>query len=224
MEGIGPIEHLAAATAIAGLRDWLLVADSADLPLLDGSALPWWSILPAVAGEEPRKDEFRPVEVQGSRGRIDAVPSTGFELDVVWTDGPHGPERWRGGRADLPGLLPARTFARADDWWRAREAGLLRGVGPDSGRLFAPREGRLPREAVEVLEREGLAMEGPVWTGGVERVGNECAAHKALDLVGDIAVALGYLPPIRITARDAGHPLHAQLGRALRESIDRARG
>jgi len=66
------------------------------------------------------------------------------------------------------------------------------------------------------LRREGLSLDGPVWSGGRERMPMECAAHKALDLVGDIGCAIGYLPALRITARDAGHALHAMLCRALR--------
>ena len=41
VEGIGPLEHLAAAAAILGFPHWELVADHGDLPLFDGSALRW---------------------------------------------------------------------------------------------------------------------------------------------------------------------------------------
>jgi UDP-3-O-acyl-N-acetylglucosamine deacetylase len=69
-----------------------------------------------------------------------------------------------------------------------------------------------------MLGRDGVQPVGQVWTGGEERVPMECAAHKALDLVGDIACAIGYLPALRIVARDAGHTLHAKLSRALRNA------
>ena len=76
----------------------------------------------------------------------------------------------------------------------------------------------LPSEAMAALRSEGIEPVGPVWTGGAQRIPNECAAHKALDLVGDIACAIGYLPALRIIARDTGHYLHARLGRALRHA------
>jgi hypothetical protein len=151
------------------------------------------------------------------RGRLDVWPASDFQLEVEWTDGPLGVERWEGCRAELSAILAARTFVRADDWWEARNGGYLRGVEPGSGRLLAPR-GNLPPQALEALGKAGVEPLGPVWTGGEERIPGECAAHKALDLVGDIACAIGYLPPLRIVARDAGHALHAQLGRALREA------
>ena len=220
VHGVGPLEHLAAALVVAGESGWCLDSDSPDLPLLDGSARAWAGLLSRWSDRFPADIRAIPlsaaIHLRSERGWIEATPSDHFDLDVRWSDGPDGPERWRGGREELPNLLGARTFARADVGWEARRAGRMLGVDPGSGRLLASRR-PIPREAREELESRGVRCDGPVWTGGGERMPGECAAHKALDLIGDMAIALGYLPEIRITARDAGHSLHAALGRAMRE-------
>jgi UDP-3-O-[3-hydroxymyristoyl] N-acetylglucosamine deacetylase len=219
VEGIGPLEHLSAAAIALGVRGWRLEADHPDLPLLDGSAKPWARAFLAVsAGSSPRVGKCslpRNSWVGASRGRLEIEPSDDFELEVEWTRGPDGPERWEGGAPDLVRILPARTFIEVGDWVLARQAGLLQGAGPRSGRLISP-GGNLDRTLLEELHAQGMEPVGNAWTGGPERLPMECAAHKALDLVGDIGCAIGYLPSLRIHARDAGHALHAVLCRALR--------
>ena len=218
VEGIGPLEHLSAAAVILGVRGWILEAEHPDLPLFDGSALPWVEGFAGFPQQDPGDIplEFPRVSWAGEdRGTLEVEPGDKFHLEVGWSRGPFGEEWWEGGLGDLPGVLAARTFVDAADWWEARRNGLLGGVDSDSGRLF---RGMRPvsAEAMEELRRNGLRPTGPVWSGGGERIPMECAAHKALDLVGDIACAIGYLPALRITARDAGHSLHAELCQALR--------
>ena len=217
--GIGPLEHLSAAAIALGVRGWELEADHEDLPLFDGSAGPWAKALRSLGS--PATVDVRECGLQShswegtQRGSLEIEPSDHFELLVEWSFGPSGPELWHGDASDLEEILPARTFIDADQWWRAKSGGLLRGAGLDSGRLFAGK-GPLPPQCLRTLEEEGVDTDGNIWTGGAQRVPMECAAHKALDLVGDIGCAIGYLPAIRILARDAGHALHAELCRALR--------
>lgn len=216
--GIGPLEHLSAAAAILGVRGWVLEAQHEDLPLFDGSAEPWVKWMGTMPKGPLRSCtlDLPACSWDGEhRGRLEIQVAEEFHLDVEWTSGACGPERWEGGLADLPGILGARTFVEAGEWWEAWRAGHLRCVDSESGRMLAGRTS-LPETAMETLRSRGIEPRGQVWTGGAERVSMECAAHKALDLVGDIACAIGYLPTLRIVARDTGHALHARLGQALR--------
>jgi UDP-3-O-acyl-N-acetylglucosamine deacetylase len=220
VDGIGPLEHLSAAAVVLGLPGWILEAEHPDLPLFDGSAAAWAKRTIGFPRVEPKSvpvDLSRRTWCGKDRGTLDVEPSERFHLEVEWSRGPFGAERWEGGLEDLPGVLAARTFVDAANWWEARMNGLLKGVDPDSGRLFRGAD-PVPTEALEALRQEGLRLDGPVWSGGEERMPMECAAHKTLDLVGDIGCAIGYLPALRITARDAGHALHAELCRALRDA------
>jgi len=143
-------------------------------------------------------------------------PSAHFQLQVEWSKGPFGPEKWSGGLNELEGLLSARTFVDADEWIDARDAGWLQGTGPANGRLFRGPDPSI--QAKEMAKERGVDPEAVVWSGGLARMENECAAHKALDLIGDIGVWIGYLPSLSIRARDTGHDLHHLLGPALRDA------
>jgi len=221
--GVGPLEHLSAAALANGVSGWILEVEHGDLPIFDGSAAIWAE---AFAHDSfPRRSDstesVRPVSgrwISERGGVLEAEPSDRFRMSVEWTRGPHGIEVWEGGARDLAGILGARTFATAMEYAGALQAGLLKGTGPSSGRLL---RGEAVSDAALGLARElGVDPSERVWTGGPQRIPGECAAHKAVDLAGDIGVWIGYLPPLSVFARDAGHELHHRLGRALRDALE----
>jgi hypothetical protein len=136
---------------------------------------------------------------------------------VDWSAGPDGPEIWEGGETELRKTLAARTFVDVEDWLWARNQGFLQGTDATSGRLLRLREPTA--EALRLACQHRIDPEKRVWTGGDARMPDECAAHKAMDLAGDIGCWIGYLPKLSIHARDTGHDLHHLLGSALRGSI-----
>jgi UDP-3-O-[3-hydroxymyristoyl] N-acetylglucosamine deacetylase len=85
-------------------------------------------------------------------------------------------------------LAQARTFGFLDDVERLRAVGLIRG-----GSL----------ENAIVLSRDGI-MNGPL------RYADEFGRHKALDLIGDLAL-VGRPLKAFVKAHKAGHALHTQL-------------
>lgn len=216
----GPLEHAAAGLGIAGLQGWHLRAEHFDLPLLDGSARAWYDgarhvgsgRIPSRAWHGPSIDESFANERGGT---LAACSAEAFSLDVEWSEGPEGPERWSGGLPDLARLVGARTFIDVDTYIESRRHGELGGGDVSSGRLL---RGARPvdESALELAYQIGIDPSRSVWTGGDERVACECAAHKALDLVGDILLWLGYLPSLHVSARDTGHNLHHRLGARLR--------
>ena len=217
---VGPLEHVAAGLGIAGLEGWHLRAEHFDLPLLDGSASAWFEgarrvgtgWMPSRPCRGPEVDE----SLVGDRaGTLKARSAAEFHLEVVWTEGPEGEERWSGGAAELRSLVGARTFIDIDTFIESRRHGELGGADVASGRLL---RGARPvdESALELAYSLGVDPARPVWTGGDERVACECAAHKALDLVGDLLLWLGHLPSLHIEARDAGHALHHRLGSRLK--------
>lgn len=222
----GPLEHVAAGLGIAGLRGWHLRAEHFDLPLLDGSALAWYEGARRIApGRVPtgHLDLQTEERFDGERrGSVCARPSDAFRLDVEWTGGPDGKERWSGGLDELASLPRARTFIDVDTYIESRRHGELGGADVASGRLL---RGVRPvdESALELAAQIGVDPARSVWTGGEERVAGECAAHKALDLVGDILLWLGYLPNLHLAACDAGHTLHHRLGARLRRLASGAR-
>lgn len=214
--GVGPVEHLMAAVCILGVEGWILDAEHADLPLFDGSALIWEkAILETGPAGSPLlcSGPDQVFECADGRGWLRVQPSDRLELRVTWTDGIGGPETWCGGEAELRQLLRARTFVRSHEFAFAREAGLLKGANPESGRLF---RGDLkdPSE-FSVARSLGVDPSLDVWAGGEARLTAECAAHKALDLIGDFHLMLGGIPVGKIEAMDTGHLSHLKACQGL---------
>jgi UDP-3-O-[3-hydroxymyristoyl] N-acetylglucosamine deacetylase len=217
----GPLEHIAAGLAIAGVQGWVLEAEHSDLPLLDGSAKVWYEAAKGIA-KPGAAILSRPVsrEVETLRndrgGSIVGTVADRFRLRVVWSRGPEGPETWTGGIEDLAGIVGARTFIDLHLYLSIRARGDLKGTDVHSGRLL---KGETPLDdaCLDFARELGVDPRSRVWTGGPERMAGECAAHKALDLVGDILLWLGYLPCLDVVACDAGHALHHEFGARLRQ-------
>jgi UDP-3-O-[3-hydroxymyristoyl] N-acetylglucosamine deacetylase len=200
---IGTVEHLLSAAAGEGLDNCAIEIDGPEVPILDGSALPFVRLFHA-AGFERQEARVHPLAldraVEVSRGdRLIRFQPDGPGLTITYEiDFPHPVV----GRQSLTlpvrpeeyssRIAPARTFGFARDVEAMRARGLARG-----GNL---------QNAV-VLDDSGV-ISGPL------RFRDEFVRHKILDLVGDLAL-LGRPLSGHIYARKAGHALHIEFARAL---------
>ena len=208
---IGTVEHLLSAAAGEGLDNCAIEIDGPEVPILDGSALPFVRLFHA-AGFERQDARVRPIvidrRVEVTRGDRSIVFSPdGPGLTITYEiDFPHPivgrqtltlpvrPEEYSAR------IAPARTFGFARDVEAMRARGLARG-----GNLH---------NAV-VLDDEGV-ISGPL------RFRDEFVRHKILDLVGDLAL-LGRPLSGHIQARKAGHALHIEFARALDAAVHEPR-
>jgi UDP-3-O-[3-hydroxymyristoyl] N-acetylglucosamine deacetylase len=205
---IGTVEHALSAAAGVGLDNCLIEIEGPEVPILDGSALPFVRLLHA-AGFERQNALARPislprsVEVVREDRRVEYVPD-GNALTITYEiDFPHPIV----GRQELTFILkaeefasriaPARTFGFAREVEAMRARGLARG-----GSLH---------NAV-VLDDTGI-ISGPL------RFRDEFVRHKVMDLIGDLAL-LGRPLNGHIHARKAGHALHIEFARALDEALN----
>ena len=200
---IGTVEHVLSAAAGEGLDNCRIEIEGPEVPILDGSALPFVRLFHA-AGIERQDAAISPLPigeaVEVSRGdRSITFTPGGPGLQVTYViDFAHPVV----GRQELTvairaedyaaRIAPARTFGFARDVEAMRERGLARG-----GSLH---------NAV-VLDDTGVAS-GPL------RFRDEFVRHKVLDLVGDLAL-LGRPLEGQILAVKAGHALHIEFARAL---------
>src|ERR1700682_2109421 len=191
-------EHLLAAIYSCGIDNVYVDLDSIEVPILDGSAEPFMQMLEEAGTRRLRRRRrflkvLKPLEVvQGDR-RIGIYPADEFRVRC-YVDFPHplvgqqevemlvSPETFR----HL--LARARTFCFERDIEPLRSMGLIRG-----GSL----------ENAIVLTNDG-GMNGPL------RFPDKFGRHKALDLIGDLALA-GLPLLARVEAYKAGHALHTQL-------------
>jgi UDP-3-O-[3-hydroxymyristoyl] N-acetylglucosamine deacetylase len=195
---ISTTEHLLSTLYSFAIDNASIEIDNLEVPILDGSGKPFVDLL-RKAGVRTlrRKRKYlrvrRPVTVEDGLKRISILPDDQFRLtcDIDFPE-PIGkqsiemvvtPERYA---ADLS---PARTFGFEHELDQLREMGLIRGATLESAVCFA-RNG--------VLNPEGL------------RFPDECCRHKALDLIGDLAL-IGRPLLGHVIAERAGHAMHTAL-------------
>jgi UDP-3-O-[3-hydroxymyristoyl] N-acetylglucosamine deacetylase len=204
---IGTVEHVLAAAAGLGLDNCLIEIEGPEVPILDGSALPFVRLFHA-AGFERQDAVVRPleiprrVEISHDDKQMSYEPG-GPGLTVTYEIDFNHPFV---GQQELTYVLrpeefasriaPARTFGFARDVAQLRARGLARG-----GSLH---------NAV-VLDDTGI-LSGPL------RFRDEFVRHKVLDLIGDLAL-LGRPLQGRIHARKAGHAVHIEFARALNAAL-----
>jgi len=204
---IGTVEHVLAAAAGVGLDNCLIEIEGPEVPILDGSALPFVRLFHAAGFErQPARVRPlavpRPVEVSREDRHVLFEPD-GPGLTITYEiEFPHPVV----GRQELTfafrpeefaaRIAPARTFGFAREVEALRARGLARG-----GSL---------QNAV-VLDDVGI-ISGPL------RFRDEFVRHKVLDLLGDLAL-LGQPLQGRIHARKAGHSLHIEFARAIHTSM-----
>jgi len=183
--------------------------DGPEIPLLDGSALPWVELLGEAGLEESAVENpplvvTEPVIVQHGLAFILALPAEEVVLTYI-LDHPHPliGRQWaefRPGREDFAAALaPARTFVTEAEARSAQAQGLLRG-GSEANAI--------------VIYEDHLSAEPGLPAA--------FARHKLLDLSGDLYL-LGRPLQAALTACQSGHRLNHELARALlaSESVEK---
>lgn len=191
-------EHLLAAIYSCGIDNIFIDIDSIEVPILDGSAEPFMQMLEHCGVRKLRRKRrylrvLRPLEVVEGDRRIGIYPAEEFRVRC-YVDFPHPLV----GQQEVEMVVSPRTFrhilARARTFCFERDIGPLKAMGLIRG-------GSLDNAIV--LTNDGV-MNGPL------RFPDEFGRHKALDLIGDLALA-GLPLLARVEAHKAGHALHTQL-------------
>lgn len=198
---VSTVEHLLAALWAMGIDNATIEVDGPEIPILDGSALPFVRAIEQVGTiaqdrPSPRLAVSLPRWVQHRRAWLIALPAAEFWVSAVY-EHPH-PAVGRQ-EATFPvtpevfarEIAPARTFGYLAEEAELRERGLARGASLEN--------------ALVIGESGYLA---PL------RFPNELARHKLLDLLGDLAL-LGARPSMHVMAVRAGHGTHHRLAEEL---------
>ena len=191
-------EHLLAAVYSFGIDNVYIDINAIEVPILDGSAEPFMQMLEQAGIRKLRRRRrylkvLKPLEVYEDDRRIGIYPADEFRIRC-YVDYPHPLV----GQQELEMVVSPETFrhllARARTFCFERDIEPLRAMGLIRG-------GSL--ENAIVLTEDGV-LNGPL------RFADEFGRHKALDLIGDLA--LTGLPLLaRVEAYKAGHALHTQL-------------
>lgn len=199
---LSTVEHLLSAVYATGVDNLIIEIDSLEVPILDGSSMPFVELIHEAGIQE--QDEERSYLVIEKNFRlerddkfIELVPHSAFrisyeidfehpvigkqELDVEITPASYTRE-----------IAFARTFGFYEEAEELRRKGLIRGGSFENA----------------VVLGEDRVMNGEL------RVPDEFVRHKVLDLIGDIALCgcpiIGH-----VRAFKAGHALHTMLATEL---------
>jgi UDP-3-O-[3-hydroxymyristoyl] N-acetylglucosamine deacetylase len=194
---ISTTEHLLSAVIGMGVDNVIVEIDNLELPILDGSALPYVEAFLAtgIRTQRRRREVIRilqPVEVRDGDKFIGVYPGSGYHISYgIRFPAPIGHQEFS---VDLAAetygstIAPARTFGYQADEQKLRDMGLIRGASVENAIVLGP--------------------DGPL--NGPLRFPDEYVRHKVLDLIGDLALA-GRRIVGRVVAERAGHAMHTAL-------------
>jgi UDP-3-O-[3-hydroxymyristoyl] N-acetylglucosamine deacetylase len=194
---ISTTEHLLSALIGVGIDNVIVELDNLELPILDGSALPYVEAFRhAGIKTQRRKREsikvLKAIEVRDGDKFIGLYPGTGYRINYT-IDFP-APIGRQTTNIDLAAetygtfIAPARTFGYKADETKLRDMGLIRGASEENAIVLGPH--------------------GP--ENGPLRFSDEYVRHKVLDLIGDLALA-GRRIEGHVVAERAGHAMHTAL-------------
>ncbi len=199
---LSTVEHILSALYGCGIVNVYIDVDSLELPILDGSALPYVRMLEEAGIEEQEKEKtylrvVKEARLQDGDKWIQIEPYPAFRVSYL-IDFAHpliGSQSF-----DLQ-VTPtsyaqevsfARTFGFYSEVEQLLKKGLIRGGSPENA---------------VVLTEEGILNDGL-------RAPDEFVRHKTLDLIGDLSLC-GYPILGRVTAHKAGHSLHTDMATLL---------
>jgi UDP-3-O-[3-hydroxymyristoyl] N-acetylglucosamine deacetylase len=196
---ISTTEHLLSVFYSMGIDNAFVEIDNLEVPILDGSGLPFVELIRAAGIKTYRRRRrylriLRQVSVEGDGKRITIMPAERFVLtcDVYFNHplvGSQFLEMEVTPDAYAHEIAPARTFGFAYELEQMRAMGLIRGASLANAVCF---------NGASVMNEEGL------------RFPDEPVRHKMLDLIGDLAL-LGRPLLGHVVAERAGHAMHFAL-------------
>jgi len=205
---VNTVEHVLAALAGMDVDNALITIEGDEVPILDGSALPFAQAI-ASSGVVEQSAARRMLDLRAPAWYCDAdkllVMLPAQRLSVTFfvefpapvgrqciSTGPITPDYF------LREIAPNRTFGFRSEVESLMAAGLARGGSLDNA---------------VVIDEHGYM--GPL------RFPDEIVRHKVLDLIGDLAL-VGRYPNCEVIALKSGHTLHVAAARELRGPLPAA--
>ncbi|MGV3709829.1 MAG: UDP-3-O-acyl-N-acetylglucosamine deacetylase [Gemmatimonas sp.] len=207
-DALHTVEHVLSAVNALGIDDIEIGMSAAEPPIMDGSALPFLEALRDAGlvsnGGKPDYVVLRkPVRVVDGESVYEAHPSTSLEI-VVAIEFPHPLIGHQRGEYRITPELFTRDIAAARTFGFLHEVEALRAKGLIQG---ASTQNAVVLDDAQVVD-------------GALRWPDEFMRHKALDVVGDLALAGGRVRA-RITAHKPSHRGTVALVRALLQHATR---
>ena len=231
---VSTIEHAMAALYASGIDNCLIKVDGPEIPILDGSAKPFFDAINAVGVVEQTSDKDfyyvkHKVEVVDPEtgSKLMLLPDDEFSLDVKVN---FDSEVLANQYAPLDHIsdfgaeiAEARTFVFVREVEPLLKAGLIKGGDLDNA-IVIYEHAKTQEELDHLADLMGVPHHDAKVFGFINErpliAPNEPARHKLMDLIGDIAL-IGRPLKGRVIATRPGHTINTQLAKTLRSDIKR---
>lgn len=203
---VATIEHILSALIGLGISDATISVENEhahrEIPIVDGSSKPFVDAIMNV-GIETQAHPLAPIRVHETISVFDndasiviepsESPSYTYHLDYPNAPMSSASVSWSGDRDDyIEHIAPARTFSLEHEATQMHAAGLFTHLTTRDMLVIGP--------------------DGPI--DNAYRLPDECARHKLLDLIGDLAL-VGAPLIAKISATRSGHALAHEAARAI---------
>lgn len=201
---VSTIEHLMAALAVCGVDNALIEVNNPEVPIMDGSALPFYEALQSVgvvAQNAPRKmlKVLKTIKFDDGKGAVvELSPHDGLTISFA-IDFPSKIVGHQEFSAPLTADIFAQEIAPCRTFCEKYQVDYLRSIGLIKGGSL---ENAIVLDGETILNPEGF------------RKTDECVKHKVIDAVGDMYTA-GYQIQGALKASKSGHYHNNQILRAL---------
>ena len=225
-------EHLLAVLTQLGLWDVRIEVNGPEIPILDGSAMPWLQeLLPVRAKKKtPAKNTLYLKEriewhdpSTGAHFIAEPHPRLDVTIELDYPSEAIGPRKahWNQDQP-LADIARARTFSFLHEIKPLLQAGLLQGVALGCGVVYVHPD-HTKEDDLSWAAPLGGNFTSPLQPGPLPQtptlMENEAARHKCLDLIGDLALLEAPLC-VKITAIRPGHAANNAFAKLLLEKME----
>lgn len=232
---VGTVEHIMSALYALGIDNALIELDGPEVPIMDGSALPFVeAIKKAGVVEQDVDKEFFVVEeiitfTDESGAEMVLMPSDNYEVTtMIDFDSPVLGQQF----AELDDLskyeeeiAPCKTFVFVHELVNLIDQDLIKGGDLENAIVIANE--KITQESLDTIAQKieipeiEFNMEGIVNKSNL-KFSNEPARHKLLDVIGDMAL-VGRPIKGKLVATKPGHKTNIEFAKIIKKQIIQAR-
>ena len=201
---VSTIEHLMAALSICGVDNALIEVNNQELPIMDGSAQPFYEALQSVGLAEqnaPRRllEVLSPLKFDDGKGAVvELLPAEEFSVSFA-IDFPSKIVGHQEFSAPIDAEVFAKKIAPCRTFCEKYQVDYLRSIGLIKGGSL---ENAIVLDGETILNPEGF------------RLPNECVNHKVIDAIGDM-YTIGMPLKGALRASNSGHYHNNQILKLL---------
>ncbi|MCR9065205.1 MAG: bifunctional UDP-3-O-[3-hydroxymyristoyl] N-acetylglucosamine deacetylase/3-hydroxyacyl-ACP dehydratase [Cytophagales bacterium] len=226
------IEHLLSAIGALQVDNLLVKLDGPEIPIMDGSAMPFVELLESAGIEEQNAlrnyfvvTEAVQINNEDKSVELAALPLDDYRLTVMVDYQSKVISSQHAQLHDLANykssIAPCRTFVFVHELEMLHKAGLIKGGDLSNAVVIAEHEESEERvaELSKMLGKNKITIgESGIVNDEPLKFKNEPARHKLLDLIGDL-VLVGRPLKAHILAARPGHASNIELAKAIKKAI-----